>query len=280
MPELPEVETIRRQLEPWLQGRRIRFARRVDAPAGPKYDGLERAAGQRIEAVGRRGKFLICPLSGGDELVVHLGMSGALRSDRPSAHLRVELELTGPAPHRLFFEDPRRFGRFLVVGGGDYRGLPTLARMGPEPFDEAFDAAAFHRALDTPTPIKAHLLSQRPVAGLGNIYVDEALWRVSLHPSRRSRSLRRSEAAALLAAIRAVLGEAIALRGTTLRNYRRVDGGRGSFAAELAVYGRQGEPCPRCGRAIVRTVLAARGTHFCPRCQRGHAQRTGTTQRS
>jgi formamidopyrimidine-DNA glycosylase len=280
MPELPEVETIRRQLAPWLTGRRIRFARRVDAPAGPKYDGLERAAGQRIEAVGRRGKFLLCPLSGGDELVVHLGMSGALRCDQPSGHLRVEVGLDGAPPRRLYFEDPRRFGRFLVVHAGDYRALPTLARMGREPFDEALDAAAFHGALDTPTPIKTHLLSQRPVAGLGNIYVDEALWRVRLHPSRPSRSLRRPQAAALLAAIRAVLGEALAMHGTTLRNYRRVDGGRGSFASELAVYGRTAEPCLRCGSAIARIVLGARGTHFCPRCQRGGGQPTATSQRS
>jgi formamidopyrimidine-DNA glycosylase len=139
--------------------------------------------------------------------------------------------------------------------------------MGPEPFDAALDAAAFHAALDTPTPIKIHLLSLRPVAGLGNIYVDEALWRVRAHPARPSRALRRPQAAALLEAIRAVLAEAIAMQGTTLRNYRRVDGGRGSFASELAVYGREGEPCLRCGRVIVRTVLGARGTHFCPRCQ-------------
>jgi formamidopyrimidine-DNA glycosylase len=275
MPELPEVETIRRALEPWLVGRTVRCARRVQAPRGPKYARIERASGQRILGVLRRGKFLVLPLSGGDEIVIHLGMSGALQSRRPRDHLRVELELDGPAPRRLFFRDPRRFGRCLVVRAGDYRGLPALERMGPEPLGAAFSLPVFVARLRTPTPVKVLLLGQRAVAGLGNIYADEALWRARVHPARPSSSLSRHEAARLRTAIRQVLTAAIAARGTTLQDYRTPSGGRGSFAPKLAAYGREAEPCLRCGASMAKIVLGARGTHFCPCCQRLPAESRG-----
>jgi formamidopyrimidine-DNA glycosylase len=268
MPELPEVETIRRQLEPVLRDRRVRSVRLVDAPAGPKYAGLARAPGARIVAVDRRGKFLLLPLSNGDELVIHLGMTGSLATEEPADHVRVVLELAGPGPRRLYFRDPRRFGRMLVLPGGERSRLPTLAHMGPEPLGEELTAATFHQALQHSTALKPLLLSQRPVAGLGNIYADEALWRAQVHPRLPARRLSRRSAGRLLTAIRAVLGEAIERKGTTLSDYRTLDGGTGEFGDALAVYGRAGEPCPRCRAPIARFVLAARSTHYCPRCQR------------
>jgi formamidopyrimidine-DNA glycosylase len=267
MPELPEVETVRRQLEPWLAGRIIRSARLAAAVPGPKYAQLSEARGRRVLAVERRGKFLLLPLSGGVDLIVHLGMTGAI-SAVDGEHVRVVVHLNGPAPRRLYFRDPRRFGRFLVVPSGDYESLPTLQRMGPEPLGPAFSLDAFTAALTARSSIKAHLLSQRPVAGLGNIYVDEALWRARIHPRQPACSLSRRKARALRRAIRAVLRESIAAKGTTLTDYRTVDGGTGQFRDELRVYGRTAEPCPRCGRAIRKIEIAGRGTHLCTRCQR------------
>lgn len=268
MPELPEVETVRRELEPWLTGRTIRDARRVDAPAGPKYRGLERASGQRILAVNRRGKFLLLPLSGGDELVLHLGMTGIVSPERPASHLRAELTLSGPTPNHLYFRDARRFGRCLVVRAGEYGSLPTLAKLGPEPFDPAFTDESFSASLARARgPIKPLLLSQRVVAGLGNIYVDEALFEAKVHPLRPANRVTREEAALLRSASLAILERAIAHRGTTISDYRTVNGNVGEYATRLSVYGHEGEPCPSCGRAIVKMVVGQRGTHFCPRCQ-------------
>jgi len=271
MPELPEVETVRRQLAPWLTGREVTRVELLALP-GPKYAGLERAAGQSITQVGRRGKFLLMPLSGGDELVAHLGMTGVLRPGgmpEPSKHLRVAVELAGAAPNRLEFHDPRRFGRFLVVKQGDYAGLPTLAALGPEPLNEAFTPEQFHAALSrSVTAVKTYLLSQRPVAGVGNIYADEALWRAGLHPLTPAAHVKPDQAAALLAAVREVLSASIEAQGTTLSDYRTVYGESGDYAAQLQVYGRAGEECPRCGARLERMVVGQRGTTFCPECQR------------
>ncbi|MSP23837.1 MAG: bifunctional DNA-formamidopyrimidine glycosylase/DNA-(apurinic or apyrimidinic site) lyase [Myxococcales bacterium] len=279
MPELPEVETVRRELAPWLTGRRIVSASRIAAPAGPKYAGLERAAGQSIESVLRRGKFLLMALSGGDELVVHLGMSGVLSAEPPRDHQRVRLELAGPAPRTLYFRDPRRFGRFLLVRRGDYRTLPTLAALGPEPFDVSFTPESLYQAVRVSrAPLKVLLLSQRPVAGLGNIYVDEALWRAQVHPLTAGRSLRLDAATRLHRAIIEVLRAAIAAGGTTLRDYRTVSGATGAYLTKLSVYGREGEPCPRCSMAIVRLVVGARSTHVCPRCQHKSGARRASMQ--
>ncbi len=281
IPELPEVETVRRALGPWLCGRTVIAAERVEAPPGPKYAGLERLPGQRIEAVLRRGKFLLLPLSRadrsgsaagapgpGDELIVHLGMTGVVRRTPPDAHLRVRVRLAGPEPSTLYFQDVRRFGRFTVVPSGDYRTLPTLAALGPDALASEFTVAAFARALRrSAMAIKTLLLSQRAVAGVGNIYADEALWRAGIHPERPARQLDRARVAALHQAIGAVLEESVALQGTTLHDYRTVDGEVGSFLERLAVYGHAWEPCPRCGTTIEKVVLGQRGTHVCPRCQ-------------
>ena len=269
MPELPEVETVRRELEPWLTGRTIVRARRAEAPPGPKYRDLERADGQRISAVTRRGKFLLLPLGGGDELVVHLGMTGRISSRDPKTHVRVQVELSGRRRPRLFFQDMRRFGRFLVVRAGDYTVLPTLAHLGPEPLDAAFTPAVLHNNLQqSRAPIKAYILGQRPVAGVGNIYADESLWRARIHPATPARRVSRRKTTALHTAIVDILTAAVEARGTTFRDYRTVSGEQGGFVSLLQIYGRDGEPCPRCARTLSRFVIGQRGTTACTRCQR------------
>ncbi len=272
---MPEVETVRRELAPWLPGRTIRAVVRVDAPSGPKTAALERAAGQRIEAVERRGKFLLLPLRRPgaavceDELVIHLGMTGVLSPTEPDHHVRLRFDLDGPAPSTLYVQDTRRFGRVLVVARGDHRSLPTLAAMGPEPLSDAFTPTGFRTALSrSTTAIKTFLLSQRPVAGVGNIYADEALWRVGVHPLTPASRLTRARADALHGAIRDVLGAAVAAQGTTLYDYRTVNGEVGAYLDQLDAYGHDGDPCPRCGTPIVKLVVGGRGTHVCPRCQR------------
>jgi formamidopyrimidine-DNA glycosylase len=249
-------------------------AQLVEASPGPKYAFLERAVGQRVTAVRRHGKFLLLPLerrgAAGppDELIIHLGMTGAVSTEEPAGHLRVRLELDGPPPQRLFFRDVRRFGRLLVVPGGDYGTLPTLREAGPDALSSAFTVASLRGALArSGVAIKTALMSQRPVAGIGNIYADEALWRARLHPQRPARSLRRREVEALHDALRDVLEASLAAQGTTLHDYRTVGGGRGAYLERLAVYGRTGRACPRCGGLIERIVVGARGTHVCPRCQ-------------
>ncbi|HKI58734.1 MAG TPA: bifunctional DNA-formamidopyrimidine glycosylase/DNA-(apurinic or apyrimidinic site) lyase [Trueperaceae bacterium] len=288
MPELPEVETVRRELAPWLTGRTVLAAERL-APPGPKYRDLERSVGQTIERVERRGKFLILPLSGGDEMILHLGMTGVVSSvvagegagegagevaAGPPAggaptHVRVRLRLSGDPPSCLHFRDARRFGRMLVVRAGAYDGLPTLARMGPEPLSGAFTLARFRRELArSGTAIKTYLLSQRPVAGVGNIYADEALWRARVHPETPARRVSRAKAAALRSAVREVLLASIEAHGTTLNDYRTVNGEVGAYLEQLAAYGHAEEPCPRCGALLRRSVVGQRGTVYCPRCQR------------
>ncbi len=269
---MPEVETVRRQLEPWLTGRTVARAELL-APPGPKYVGLERAAGQRIEAVGRRGKFLLLPLSGGDELVAHLGMTGVISPEadgaQPHKHLRVRLLLEGETPNRLSFVDPRRFGRFLVVRRGEYGTLPTLAALGPEPLGDDFTTEALLAALArSRMPVKTYLLSQRPVAGVGNIYADEALWRAGVHPLTPAADVTPEQAAVLRGAIRDILAASIEAQGTTLNDYRTVYGEQGDYVNRLDVYGRAEQECRRCGGRLQRLVVGQRGTTFCPDCQR------------
>jgi formamidopyrimidine-DNA glycosylase len=265
MPELPEVESVRRQLAPRLEGRCI-----VSVTVDPqqRFSNVERAAGATVGSLRRRGKYLIADLDTGLELVMHLGMTGAFRFRgddwEPDAYVRATFVLDEGV---MDFRDVRRFGTLAVVEAGDYRLLATLAALGPEPLSDEFDAATFHRELQrTRMAVKPWLLSQRPVAGVGNIYADEALWRAGINPA--SRRVGSARAAALWAAIREVLAEAIEREGTTFRDYQMVNGESGRNAAFLVAYGQQGRPCPRCETPMRKVVLGGRGTTYCPTCQR------------
>ncbi len=273
MPELPEVESVRRQLSPELVGRTV-----VDVWWDPhpqqRFSDVGLVHGRRITDVTRRGKFLLCPLDEGPdgplELVLHLGMTGSFRilqlAAPASPHLRARLDLDDG--RSLRFTDPRRFGRVSVVPAGDYVGrVPTLVWLGPEPLTDDFDPDAFAAGLSrTNAPVKAALLNQRLVAGVGNIYADEALWRSRIHPA--SRRVGRTRAHRLHAAVREVLASSIEREGTTFRDYQMVNGESGRNADFLDAYGRAGLPCPRCATILRGAVVAARGTTYCPRCQR------------
>lgn len=265
MPELPEVETIRRALEPVVAGRTV-----IDAWTfgTPKFAPAVELIGARVESVGRRGKYLLCELDDDRELAIHLGMTGGLSvrdADFSATHLRASWTLDDGVI--IDFHDARRFGRVALVPRGDHRSLPTLHAIGPEPLSDDFDARDFFVALRrSGRAVKTQLLSQRPVAGVGNIYADEALWRACVHPA--ARVVTRPQAERLRDAIRNVLTEAIERRGTTLRDYRTFDGEPGENEAHLEVYGRAGEPCARCARPLRSMTLDARTTTYCGACQR------------
>lgn len=201
--------------------------------------------------------------------MIHLGMTGIVSPKPFAKHTRVRLELSpGPNP-TLYFQDVRRFGRFLVVPSGQYETLPTLYHMGPEPLEADFTNSSFYGALRASSmSIKPYLLSQRPVSGVGNIYADEALWQARIHPLTPAKTISKAKVYGLADAIREVLTQSIAFKGTTLQDYRTVNGEVGSYATQLQVYGRPEAPCPRCGRPISKMVVAGRGTHFCPHCQK------------
>jgi formamidopyrimidine-DNA glycosylase len=270
VPELPEVETIRAALDPLLRGRTVVAAR---AHPSPKFSGAPDAVGHRVAAVRRRGKYLLAdlvPVDGSParrELVVHLGMTGQLGPDlaRDDPYTRAWWALDDGT--HLTYRDVRRFGRIAVVEAGDHAGLPTLAALGPEPLGPDFTAVGLWRDLARRRArVKTQLLSQRVVAGVGNIYADEALWRARIHPG--SRRVGRERAAALHAAVREVLAAGIANGGTTLRDYRTLTGEAGRNQLALACYGRAGQRCLRCGTALRWAILDARGTTWCPTCQR------------
>ncbi|MCP5028402.1 MAG: bifunctional DNA-formamidopyrimidine glycosylase/DNA-(apurinic or apyrimidinic site) lyase [Actinomycetia bacterium] len=272
MPELPEVETIRRQLAPRLTGRTVVEA---DSHGSDKFRPAREIAGAEFTGTGRRGKYLLIdldhPAAGepGRQLIVHLGMTGALSfagADDPIGdHVRAHWLLDDN--NRLLFTDVRRFGRLRVVATGEYDDIPTLAAMGPEPFDPAFTADHLWRALrNSDRMVKTQLLSQRPVAGVGNIYADEALFLAGIDPAARRVS--RERAARLRDRIEEVLTHGLQRGGTTLRDYRTVDGAAGENQFHLVCYGRADEPCVRCGEPLRRKVLDARTTTWCPICQR------------
>ncbi|HET9067706.1 MAG TPA: bifunctional DNA-formamidopyrimidine glycosylase/DNA-(apurinic or apyrimidinic site) lyase [Amaricoccus sp.] len=280
MPELPEVETVRRGLEPVLAGRRIVRAevRRPDLrwPFPPRL--AERLTGRRVVALGRRSKYLLAELDGGETLILHLGMSGRLLVSgaavgsfhhphpAPEKHDHVVLDIEGGA--RVTFNDARRFGVIDLWPTADIEAHRLLAGLGPEPLGNDFDGGTLARRLaGRRTPVKAVLGDQRVVAGLGNIYLSEALWRAGISPLRLARDVTAAEAETLAAAVRAVLIDAIAAGGSSLRDYRRADGELGYFQHSFAVYDRAGEPCPRCGGAILRTVQSGRSSFWCPACQ-------------
>jgi formamidopyrimidine-DNA glycosylase len=298
MPELPEVETIARDLKAsivgarvaavWGSGLALHLGRAVDLA------GVRRiSAGRRILDVRRKGKFLLVDFDGGADagagtrtgarargaattgpgIVVHLGMSGRLRVEpidaRRAPHTHVAFALDDR--RELRFVDPRRFG--WLAPGAPVDARPELAGLGPDPLTELDEADLARRLAGVRAPIKAFLLDQKRIAGLGNIYVSEALHRARIHPTTPAERVR-SRAKTLLAGIRAALELGIRNRGTTLRDYVDASGVRGNNAASLRVYGRQGEPCPICAETIRRRVDAGRSTFFCPGCQGRGAART------
>jgi formamidopyrimidine-DNA glycosylase len=278
VPELPEVETVRRTLAPaighritslWISGKPLRMNTAVDAAA------LEATAvGAVLAGVRRIGKYLLLDLADRPSCVlVHLGMSGRFRlvarGEPHASHTHVVLATDGP--FELRFSDPRRFGLVAVAPAGDAaRGHPLLAELGPDPLVERLDAERFHaRARRSKQTLKAILLDQRVLAGIGNIYASEALWRARIRPTRRGVALTRAEAATLLKAVGAVLEAALDKGGTSLRDFVAADGREGENAAYLKVYDRGGERCPRrgCGGTVRRTVQQGRATFHCPVCQ-------------
>ncbi len=274
MPEMPEVETVRRRLAPVLEGATIERAEIVDPrltrPVAPAFvaDGL---VGETVATVDRRGKYLLWRLASGRTLVVHLRMTGSFRHARAGelpddAHRRAILGLDTGA--EVAYRDVRRFGTWELLDEGHLR--PYLsARLGPEPLAPSFSAARLARLTEgRRAPVKAFLLDQRRLAGIGNIYADEALWRARIHPLRPTGELDADEVARLHRAVRAALRRGVELQGSTLRDYVTPDGDGGGMQDEFHVYGRLGEPCDRCGRPIERIVVGGRGTWFCPRCQR------------
>jgi len=263
MPELPEVETILRALAPRLVGRRILdvriLAKRVVAGDPAKL--RQHLRNRRIIAVKRRAKFLLVELEDG-VMSIHLGMTGSLRwNGVPGPYTRAVFSLSGA---RLLFDDLRQFGRIEVGPEPPAR----LAQLGPEALEVSVQELAA-RLRGRRAPIKALLLDQRVVAGLGNIYADEALFRAGIHPGSSGGSLSGARVRRLHNAIRTVLSEAIAAGGSSVANYVNADGAPGKFQLSHNVYRRTGLPCPRCGARIRRIVVAQRGTHYCPRCQRG-----------
>ena len=312
MPELPEVETIRRQLDPLLRNCTIVQAWAFESP---KFTQAHDAVGWQLDGVRRRGKYLLMDLDSPvgkrelparkRELIVHLGMTGRLsvssnaqdQNTSPDPKSRQDQNNQAASPQNswaesaavdsedssslrhlravwtlddgrcLYFDDVRRFGRIAVVAAAEYHSLATLAALGPEPFEDSFTAEYLRAQINSSKRcIKTQLLAQRVVAGLGNIYVDEALWRSQVHPAAKRLTVMQSKK--LRDDIRDVLSAAINNGGTTLRNYRDAAGATGSNQRYLDCYGRAGQDCLRCGSTLQRIVIDARATVYCPRCQK------------
>ncbi len=272
MPELPEVETVVRTLRAPLVGRTISRTqvRRPDVVSGGARRLARSLHGRRIELVSRRAKNILVTLDDARLLRVHLGMTGKLlfvprgaRGWTPHACVRLRLEGGGS----LVYDDVRRFGGLEVLDPAQWRERER--RLGPEPLDPAYGPGDLRAALrSSRSPIRSWLLDGRRVAGVGNIYANEALFLAGVVPTRPARSLSDDEVAALHAGLRSTLSRAVELGGTTLRDYVDGDGNRGRFAENLSVYGREGLPCPTCGRAVERLVFGGRSAFACPGCQR------------
>ncbi len=273
MPELPEVETLRRDLVGLIVGERItrcevRLPRLVSCPDCEAF--CSRLEGAVIEGIGRRGKYLLFELDRPWEWVVHLGMTGSLllaeegSQEPPHTHMVLHLN----PPRLLRYVDPRTFGETAVVPAGGYDALPGLARLGPEPLERLFTAERLRQALRTSARVKAALMDQRRIAGIGNIYADEILFRAGIDPHRKADSLSAEELTRLHRSIRSVLREAIKRRGSSVSDYVDASGRPGSFQERHLVYRRGGEPCCACGEPIRRTLIGGRSTHWCPCCQR------------
>jgi formamidopyrimidine-DNA glycosylase len=277
VPELPEVEVVRRGVERWVAGRTVESAtvlhpraarRHVEGPA----DLAARMTGRLVSGARRRGKYLWLPVGDDEALLAHLGMSGQLIVGEPDRtyekHLRARFTFTDGGPD-LRFIDQRTFGHLMLTGTTD-DGLPLpIAHIAPDPLEAAFDEETFLRALRRRrTGIKRALLDQSLISGVGNIYADEALWRAKLHWARPTETLTRPEARRVLTATREVMGAALTAGGTSFDSlYVNVNGESGYFGRSLNVYGREDEPCPRCGDPVRRDAFMNRSSYTCPRCQ-------------
>ena len=271
MPELPEVETTVRGLAPALEGRRIRrvLMRRPDLRRPMPQDLGQRLTGASVTALGRRAKYGLIDTDRGDTMIFHLGMSGRWRVDPSETLTHDHLILETDEGRALALNDPRRFGSIDLVPTDALDAWPAFAAMGPEPLGPDFTAAHLAAAFDgRVAPVKALLLDQRIVAGLGNIYVCEALHMSGIAPTRAAGRIATPRLAQLVDAIRAVLASAIEAGGSSLRDYARPDGELGYFSKQWRVYGREGEPC-LCGAPVQRRVDSGRSTFFCAKCQKG-----------
>ena len=276
MPELPEVETIRRGLAAKLEGRRLARVelRRPDLRIPFPPDFAARLVGRRVEHVGRRAKYLVVHLDDGTVLIAHLGMSGRMLvapapAPEPGPHDHVLIETDDGTA--VTYQDHRRFGLMTLCDEESLAAHPLLRDLGPEPLGNDFNGPRLSAALaGRRTPIKAALLDQKVVAGIGNIYACEALYRARISPRRLARSVAGARAERLVVAVRAVLEDAIAAGGSSLRDYVQADGELGYFQHAWAVYGREGEPCPdcACGAAVRRIAQGGRSTFYCPARQR------------
>jgi formamidopyrimidine-DNA glycosylase len=288
MPELPEVETVRKGLAPAMEGASIKKVevrdRRLRWPIVKDFE--KRITGTTVEGLGRRAKYLLADLSSGDVLIMHLGMSGSFRvgkDAKPGVYYHERSKST-THDHVVFhmsngesvtFNDPRRFGSMKLVARAKLEQEPLLRNLGPEPLGNEFDAAMLATACaGKKTSLKAALSDQRVVAGLGNIYVCEALFRARLSPKRMASTIAdrsgkpNARAQALVDAIKAVLNDAIKAGGSSLRDHRRADGSLGDFQHNFQVYDREGQPCPSCKGKVKRIVQNGRSTFYCPACQK------------
>ena len=290
MPELPEVETVRRGLKPALEGHVVAAlsVRRRDLRVAFPERFAERLKGRRMVSLRRRAKYLLLDLEGGETLIMHLGMSGRFTIHGPAAppampgrfHNQIAADGSGNGKHdhvvfeneegvRIVFTDHRRFGLMLLEKTDAVEQHSLFDGMGPEPLGDDFTPTVLSAALKgKKTPIKSALLDQCVVAGLGNIYVCEALFRSGISPKRLARTVAGPRCEKLVPAIKKVLGEAIKAGGSTLRDYKKADGELGYFQHHFAVYDREGEPCPGCKGTIKRIVQAGRSTFYCPSCQK------------
>ncbi len=284
MPELPEVETVVRGLRPKLEGYRLKRVeqRRPDLRFPLPENFAERLTGRRVERIQRRAKYMLLYLDDGQALLCHLGMSGRMTivepppapkgskgAPRPPLDKHDHVIFTTDAGVEIRFNDARRFGIMDLVDADALEAHPLLRDLGPEPLGNDFNGPGLAAALKGKrSPIKAALLDQRVVAGLGNIYVCEALYFAGISPRRQAYTVQGGRAEKLAAAVRQVLTRAIQAGGSSLRDYVQADGELGYFQHEWAVYGREGEPCPACGAPVRRLVQSGRSTFYCARCQR------------
>jgi formamidopyrimidine-DNA glycosylase len=283
MPELPEVETVRRGLEPVMTGARIARAdvRRPDLRWPFPERMAERLTHARVERLRRRSKYILADLDSGESLLIHLGMSGRMSVQgakvglfhheitAPEKHDHVVLDLDNGA--RVVFNDPRRFGAMDLLRTDNAEAHPLLSSLGPEPLGNAFSEGYLIASLKgRMSPVKAVLLDQKVIAGLGNIYVCEALYRAGIHPARKAGRISEARVGALVPIIRDVLSEAIDAGGSSLRDYRQADGDLGYFQHRFRVYGREGDPCrtPGCPDVVRRIVQSGRSSFYCATCQR------------